>query len=85
MITENISDNEETKALSQTAVRRSASVEVVTVPRHILLTCPHCDEELEILYNDFCEMVGEPCDWAYSSLDCPQCEKSIDFDAVDWV
>jgi hypothetical protein len=62
----------------QTAVRRSASIEVITVPRHISLTCPHCDEELEILYSEFCEMAGEPCDWKYSALDCPECEKSND-------
>ena len=72
-------------ALRQTAVGRSASIEVITVPRHISLTCPHCDEELEIMYSDFCEMVGEPCDWKYSSLDCPECEKSIDIDSVDWL
>jgi hypothetical protein len=78
-------NNSKDPQLPQTAVRRSASIEVITVPRHISLTCPHCDEELEILYNDFCEMVGEPCDWKYSALDCPECEKSIETDSVDWV
>lgn len=67
------------------AVRRSASIEVITVPRHISLTCPHCDEELEIEYKNFCDMAGEPCDWSYSSIDCPECEKSIEIDGVDWV
>ena len=81
----NMSNEVTNPASCQTAVRRSASIEVITVPRHISLTCPHCDEELEIMYSDFCEMVGEPCDWVYSSLDCPECEKSIDIDTVDWV
>ena len=62
-----------------------ASIKVITVPRHISLTCPHCYEELEILYNDFCEMVGEPCDWSYSSLNCPKCEKSINIDDIEWI
>ncbi len=66
-------------------VRRSASIEVITVPRHISLTCPHCDKELEIEYKQFCDMAGEPCDWVYSSIDCPECEKSIEIDGVDWV
>lgn len=84
-ISEIDSEKVETEALSQDGVRRSASIEVITVPRHISLTCPHCDEELEIMYSDFCEMVGEPCDWGFSSLDCPECEKSIDVGSVDWL
>ena len=78
-------NTEETANSDLGAVRRSASIEVITVPRHISLTCQHCDEELEIEYKNFCDMAGEPCDWSYSSIDCPECEKSIEIDGVDWV
>jgi len=71
--------------LCKTAVKYSACIEVISIPSHISLTCPHCDEELEISYAKFCDMVGEPCDWKYSTLDCPDCEKSIEIDSVDWV
>ena len=81
----NITDESKAQALNKTDVKRSASIEVISIPSHILLSCPHCDEEVEIKYSDFCEMVGEPCDWKYSALDCPECEKSIEIDSVDWV
>jgi hypothetical protein len=71
--------------LSKTVVKRSACIEVITIPSHISLTCPHCDEELEISYVNFCDMAGEPCDWRYSSIDCPECEKPIKIDSVDWL
>lgn len=73
------------KLQDEIVTRRSTDIEVITIPSHISLTCPHCNEELEITYSDFCEMVGEPCDWTYSSLDCLECEKSIDIDTVDWI
>ena len=84
-LTRNMSNEVQKPASCQTAVKRSACIEVITIPSHISLGCPYCDEELEIKYSDFCEMVGEPCDWKYSALDCPECEKSIDIDTVDWV
>ena len=65
--------------------KKKASIEVITVPSHILLACPYCDEEMKIRYTDFCDIAGEPCDWAYSSIDCPECQKSIDVDTVDWI
>lgn len=70
---------------SEQTIRRSASIEVITAPRHIALICPYCEEEIEILYSVFCEVVGEPCSWKYLSLDCPECKKSILIDSVDWV
>lgn len=80
-----MNNSKQTTQSCQTDIRRSASIEVITIATHISLTCPHCNEELEIGYKNFCDMVGEPCDWSYSSIDCPVCEKSIEIDGIDWV
>ena len=46
--------------------------------------CPHCDEEVEIDYNDFCIDAGEYCDWQYTKIECPNCGKTVEIDSVDW-
>lgn len=46
--------------------------------------CPHCEEEIEIDYQDFCNDVGEQCDWQYTDIECPNCGKTIEIDSVDW-
>ncbi|AGK97389.1 hypothetical protein [Clostridium pasteurianum] len=53
-------------------------------PVSIKFDCPHCDEEIEIDYQEFIDMLGEPCDWNYSKFNCPRCEKEIEIDEVDW-
>jgi hypothetical protein len=73
-----------TKKTALSKEKRSASIEVVTVPSHISLDCPYCEKELEISYPEFCDMAGEPCDWSYSTIDCTECQKSIEIDSVDW-
>lgn len=35
--------------MNNTDVKHSASIEVITVPSHISLTCPHCEVDLDLL------------------------------------
>lgn len=60
------------------------TVKVVQRPVHVDYECPHCEEEIEIPYNDFCDEVGDPCDWVYSKITCPECEKTIEIESDDW-
>lgn len=63
---------------------KNADFTVVTTIHHIAVNCPHCDEDLEISYNDFVDMAGECCDWAYSSIDCHECNENIKVNTIDW-
>ena len=46
--------------------------------------CPFCENENKISYSDFCEEVGEPCDWRYINLECKKCNKSFEVNDVEW-
>lgn len=61
-----------------------ADVTVNQTPVSVSFTCPHCDEEVEIDYQEFEDLAGEPCDWNFSIINCPRCEKKIQIDSVDW-
>jgi predicted RNA-binding Zn-ribbon protein involved in translation (DUF1610 family) len=57
---------------------------VVQVPKYVEYECPHCEEEIEIDYNEFCDFVGEPPDWSCSRIKCPNCNKELKIDNVEW-
>ena len=63
---------------------KKSDISVVSIPTYIELECPYCQEDIKINYNDFCDLVGEPCDWSYESFNCPHCKKTIDIGYVDW-
>jgi predicted RNA-binding Zn-ribbon protein involved in translation (DUF1610 family) len=46
--------------------------------------CPYCEEEVERDYNDFCNEIGEPCDWADTLFNCPECGREVQIYYVDW-
>ena len=53
-------------------------------PVGVSFICPFCEEEIDIKYNEFCDMAGEPCDWSYKRIDCPKCEKKLRIDGCNW-
>jgi len=61
-----------------------ADISVRQKPVSVVIECPHCDEEIEIDYQDFINQLGEPCDWSYSKIACPRCDKEIEIDNVEW-
>jgi len=59
-------------------------ISVITKPISIQFECPYCDSEVTIDYDDFESEVGECCDWPYSKIKCPECEKVLEIDNIDW-
>ena len=53
-------------------------------PVSVSFDCPHCEEEIEIEYQDFSNELGEPCDWEYSKVKCPKCGKTTEIGSVEW-
>ena len=64
---------------------KKANITVIKVPKEITFECPHCGEDVTIEYGEFCDMVGEPCDWNYEKFDCPECNEEVDIDYVEWI
>ena len=59
-------------------------LQVVSRPVTVEFECPHCMNDAQIDYSDFNDLIGEPYDWKYSKVDCPECGKSLEIDDVDW-
>lgn len=59
-------------------------ITVIKEPVEVKFECPHCEEEIEIKYEDFCSDVGEVCDWQYSEFECPECNKTVEIGYIDW-
>ena len=62
----------------------SVDIVVIQNPVWIRFQCPYCREDIKIDYNDFCDEVGEPCDWNSSEIECSQCNETIRIDAAEW-
>lgn len=60
-------------------------IEVNSKPVDISFECPNCKKTISIEYSDFCIIVGEPCDWEYSTIACPKCDKKVEIQSVDWI
>lgn len=41
---------------------RTTEAQVIQIPTEVILRCPHCYEELEFPYKEFCDRFGESCD-----------------------
>jgi predicted RNA-binding Zn-ribbon protein involved in translation (DUF1610 family) len=65
-------------------MEKKVDIRVVSTPVTVEFECPHCEDDVRFDYDDFNDLVGEPCDWKYSSLKCPKCEKEIAIDDVEW-
>lgn len=57
---------------------------VEKIPTYVVWTCPHCEWENRIEYDKVETILGEPCDWNYSELECEECHKICEVDSVDW-
>jgi predicted RNA-binding Zn-ribbon protein involved in translation (DUF1610 family) len=62
------------------------SIEIRVIRKAIAIECecPKCKEDIQITYDDFTSIVGEPCDWKFSKFHCTQCGEEIEIDSVDW-
>lgn len=58
---------------------------VIKEPVTVDFICPHCEEETEMDFNDFCNEIGEVCDWQYTKFECPECSKTIEIDGTEWI
>ena len=39
---------------------------------------------MEFTYSEFCDKFGEPCDWNFSKLKCPDCGTELEIYGADW-
>lgn len=60
-------------------------ISVIQRPIEVRFECPHCEEEIDKSYKDFCSEIGEPCDWEHTKIYCTSCGKAIVINNVDWV
>ena len=60
------------------------TVQVNTCPTSVSYTCPNCEEDIEIEYGDFENVVGSYCDWCYSTIECPECDCKLEIDSSEW-
>lgn len=63
---------------------RTVEVQVLQVPTNTLITCPKCYEDIEFTYSEFCDQFGEPCDWNFNKLKCPECGEELEIQGADW-
>lgn len=57
-------------------------IDIIQEITEIEFTCPSCEEEVSIGYDEFCKEVGEICDWLYSKFVCPECGTELKIDSV---
>ncbi|MGL6184751.1 MAG: hypothetical protein ACRC1T_05165 [Clostridium chrysemydis] len=62
------------------------TIRIIQEPVDIRIDCPYCDCEIEMLYNDFEELmlISYPGDWIGERIICPDCEKEIKIESLEW-
>ena len=64
---------------------KKIDITVVQKPDYIIYHCPYCNEDVEISYDNFEDLIGEEyCDWTYSSIECPRCNHKLEIDGIEW-
>lgn len=60
------------------------NIEIIREPSYVNFTCPHCDEEIEMDYDEFYDMMVSDYwgDWRYEEFCCPECGKDIEIDDI---
>lgn len=63
-----------------------ATAEIITTPVRVKVNCPHCYDELVTGYDNFIDIAGSEhsYDWEGVVIQCPNCEKEIEIDDVEW-
>ncbi|NFO86484.1 hypothetical protein FDC58_10520 [Clostridium botulinum] len=81
----NFQDNKEDYEEAKNNINPKADIRIISEPVWVKFDCPFCGEEIEMLYDDFNDLIGcEVCDWEYSNFECPKCSKKIEIDDVEW-
>lgn len=64
----------------------STEIIIQSAPTQVEYICPHCEEEIEIDYNEFeSDMTSECwCDWEYQTIKCPNCKMKIKISSVEY-
>lgn len=64
--------------------RLKTDLEVICEPTWVKMCCPHCDEEIEIDYDEFTRsMIGEYwCDWEGELITCEHCDEIFEIGCV---
>lgn len=62
-----------------------ADITVIQIPTYIEFTCPHCDENIQVDYDEFNNMMcsdywGE---WVQEEFNCPGCGETIEVNDVE--
>lgn len=61
-------------------------VRIIRRPSEVEIECPHCNEDIEVKYDNFVDFIGSdyPGDWGGQIIECPRCEKEIEIDDIEW-
>lgn len=63
---------------------KKADFIIATVPAYVVGECPYCEEDFEVDYREFSTFSDYPGDWRGEVVECPNCEREIIIDDVDW-
>lgn len=65
---------------------RKAELQIISMPVEVRVTCPYCEEEMEIDFDNFMkEMYSDyPGDWRGETVECPGCKNEIEIEEISW-
>lgn len=63
-----------------------ADVIVFQMPVRVRVTCPHCEYDIKMSYEDFTNLMGSdyPGDWDGQKIKCDSCKKEIEINDNEW-
>lgn len=62
----------------------SATIYVHQRPVNVSFECPGCQHDVDVAYDDFCAEHGDPPDWQFDTITCPNCGQKITIENQDW-
>lgn len=79
-------DNKEDYEAAKNNINPKTDIQIVSEPTWVKLNCPYCDEEIEMDYDEFSDLMTEsyPGDWSGEKIECPYCNREIEINDVEW-
>ena len=62
---------------------RKADIMIYRAPVSVGVTCPYCEEEIDIDYDEFRMIVGDFWECQGMIVDCPSCREGFEIDDYD--
>lgn len=63
---------------------KKADFMIVQTPTYVEAECPYCELGFQLDCDELADISSYPGDWEGQTVECPNCEKEIIIDDVDW-